>query len=301
MKTKTPRGGGKTPWHPAFVDAIRMELFDYKDSLEFKYEHPLNTEPLRIDLLIIKKPKGLVIEKNIARIFRSDNLLEYKSPDHYLSVKDFLKVYAYANLYAAITPGVDFADVTLTFVENRHPRKLLKYLTATRGYKAEETSPGIYLVSGDYAPIQIIESGKLSERENLWLKSLVKDLPAVNAGSIIDESRKLGSKAQLGAYLDVLLRANKKAFMEAEKMARRGLPTLEEVLKEMGLLLRYEQGLEKGLEKGLEQGLEKGLEQGKAEGKREGEQNILNLLKSGKSPEEIIQLMENGIAGMSAS
>ena len=259
METKTPRGGGKTPWHPAFVDAIRMELFDYRDSLEFKYEHPLNTEPLRIDLLIIKKPKDLTIDKNIARIFRSDNILEYKSPDHYLALIDFLKVYAYANLYAAITPGVDFADITLTFVENRHPRKLLKYLTGTRGYKAEETSPGIYLITGDYVPIQIIESGKLPEQENLWLKSLVKDLPAVNAGSILDKARKLGDKAQLGAYLDVLLRANKKAFMEAENMARRGLPTLEETLTEMGIT-------ERAMERGRVQGLEAVAKNALAEG-----------------------------------
>jgi len=284
MKTKTRQGDRKSPWHPAFVDAIRMELFDYRDSLEFKYEHPLNTEPLRIDLLIIKKPKDLIIDKNIARIFRADNILEYKSPDDYLAVNDFLKVYAYANLYAAITPGVDFADITLTFVENRHPRNLLKYLTKTRGYKAEETSPGIYLVTGDYLPIQIIESGKLSEQENLWLRSLVKDLPAINAGSILDKARKLGDKAQLGAYLDVLLRTNPKAFLEAKNMARRRMPTLEEALDEIGVLPKM---IERSEKRGLERG------------RREGEQNIINLLKSGKSPEEIIQLMENGIVGMS--
>jgi len=284
MKTKTPARGGKTPWHPAFVDAIRMELFDYRDSLEFKSEHPLNEEPLRIDLLIIKKPKNLTIDKNIARIFRSDNILEYKGPGDYLGINDFLKAYAYANLYAAITPGVDFADITLTFVENRHPRKLLKYLKETRGYTAEETSPGIYLITGDYVPIQIIESGKLSEQENLWLKSLVKDLPAVNAGSILDEKRKRGDKAQLGAYLNVLIRANPKAFMEAENMAKRKQKTFEEVFTEAGLIPEW---IERGRVQGLEQG------------KREAERNIINLLKSGKSSEEIIQLMENGILGMS--
>jgi len=286
MKTKKPRSaqsGGKTPWHPAFVDAIRMELFDYRDSLEFKYEHPLNTEPLCIDLLIIKKPEDLVIEKNIARIFRTDNILEYKSPGDYLSIKDFLKVCAYANLYAAITPGVEFAGITLTFVENRHPRKLLKYLTGTRGYTVEETSPGIYLVSGDYMPIQIIESGKLPEQENLWLRSLVNDLPAVNADSILEEKRKRGDKAQLGAYLNVLMRENPEAFMEAENMARRKRKTLEEVFTEAGFIPEW---TERARIQGLEQG------------KREGEQNIINLLKSGKSAEEIIQLMENGIVGM---
>ena len=94
MEIKKPQGVWKTKWHPAFVDAFRQELFDYRDSLEFKYEHPLNTEPLRIDLLIIKKPKKMTIDKNIARIFRTDNIFEYKSPDHYLAVNDYLKVYA---------------------------------------------------------------------------------------------------------------------------------------------------------------------------------------------------------------
>ena len=263
MKTKTRQGSRKTLWHPAFCEAIQQELFEYRDSLEFKFEHPLNAEPLCIDLLIIKKPRNVVIDKNIARIFRADNLLEYKSPGDYLSVNDYLKANAYANLYAAITPNVDFAEITLTFVENRHPRKLLKYLTETRGYTAEQTSPGIYRISGDYLPIQIIESGKLSERENIWLKSLTNSLRTNNAAGIIEEVDKCGNKASLGAYLDVLMRANTEAFKEAKIMARRRLPTLEEALEEIGILPEMIERCERrGLEKGLEQGMEKGLEKG---------------------------------------
>jgi hypothetical protein len=247
METETPHGDTRISWHPAFLQAIRQELFDYRDSLEFKYEYQLTSEPLRIDLLIIKKPKSLIIDKNIARIFRADNLLEYKSPDDYLSVNDYLKVYSYAHLYAAITPGVDLADITLTFVENRRPRKLLRYLTVTRGYRVEETSPGIYLVSGDYVPIQIIESGKLPERENLWLKTLSKDLQAGSAGSIIYEVRKRGDKAPLDAYLDALVRANPEAFMEAEKMARKRRATFEEVFTKAGFIPEW-------IERGKEQG-----------------------------------------------
>jgi len=230
---------------------MKQELFDYRDSLEFKYNHPLNTEPLEIDVVIIKKPRDVVINKNIARIFRADNILEYKSPRDYLAVNDFLKACAYANLYASITPGVDFADLTLTFVENRHPRKLLKYLTETRGYTAEETSPGIHLITGDYLPIQIIESGKLSERENLWLKSLVEGLPTSKADGILGEIEKSGNKAQLGAYLYVLMTANPKAFMEAELMARRRQETFEEVFTRAGLIPEW---IERGRVQGLEQG-----------------------------------------------
>jgi hypothetical protein len=155
----------------------------------------------------------------------------------------------------------------------------LKYLTETRGYTAEQTSPGIYRISGDYLPIQIIESGKLSERENIWLKSLTNGLRTSNAAGIIEEVDKCGNKASLGAYLDVLMRANTEAFKEAKTMARRGLPTLEEALEEIGILPEMiercerrgmEQGLAKGMEQGLEQGMEQGLEQGMEQGMEKG-------------------------------
>jgi len=251
-----------------------MELDEYSQDLQFISEHPLNTEPLRIDVVIIKKSRDIVIKKNLASIFRKENIVEYKSPDDYLSVNDFLKVCAYANLYVAITPGVDFADITLTFVENRRPRKLLKYLTGVRGYTAEKTSPGIYLVSGDYLPIQIIESGKLPEQENLWLRSLSKDLQASRLDSILDEIRKHGNEAQLSAYLNVLLRANTKAFMEAENMARRGLPTLEEALEETGLLPIMMERREK---------------RGRAEGMAEKALEIAGKMKEMGDPVEKIQ------------
>jgi len=169
MKTNKLQGSetSRLTWHPAFLQAIQLELSDYRDSLEFKYEYQLAAEPLRIDLLIVKKPKHLTIEKNIARIFRSVNIFEYKSPQDYLSVSDFLKVYAYANLYAANNPETDLSEITLTFIGSRYPRKLVKYLTGKRGYKIEKTSPGVYTISGDYMPIQIIQSKKLPETENL--------------------------------------------------------------------------------------------------------------------------------------
>ena len=42
----------------------------------------------------IKKNVDEPIEKNIGRIFRKHNIVEYKSPTDYLSVDDFYKVYA---------------------------------------------------------------------------------------------------------------------------------------------------------------------------------------------------------------
>jgi dimeric dUTPase (all-alpha-NTP-PPase superfamily) len=117
---------------------MQLELAEYKDVLEFKAEYQLTAEPLRIDLLIIKKSGDVQLNKNIARIFRSINVVEYKSPRDYLSVKDFFKVYAYANLYAAIGERIDFSDLTITFITTRHPRTLINYLVHKRHYTLEK-------------------------------------------------------------------------------------------------------------------------------------------------------------------
>ncbi|MDR1029807.1 MAG: hypothetical protein LBL76_02935, partial [Treponema sp.] len=123
-------------------------------------------------------------------------------------MKDFLKVYAYACLYAAITPQVEFSGVTLTLIEQRHPRDLINYLTGERRYGVEETGPGIYTVSGDYLPIQIIETKRLPVEENLWLKSLTNDLERGAARAILEAEKEAAREAPLSAYLDVLMRAN---------------------------------------------------------------------------------------------
>jgi hypothetical protein len=188
----------------------------------------------------------------MVRIFRSDNLVEFKSPSDYLSVRDFLKVYAYACLYAAITPGVELSGETLTFVGHRHPRELIGYLTGERKYAVEETGPGIHRVRGDYLPIQIIETKRLSSEENLWLKSLGNDLESGAARSILEAGKATARETPMSAYLDVLLRANPRAFLEAWTMAN-DTATFEEVFTEAGIIPQW---IERGIEQGIEQGKE---------------------------------------------
>jgi len=75
---KTPEEEG-IPWHTAFFEAIQMELDEYSRDLQFTSEFPLNTRPLKIDVVIIKKSRDVVIKKNIAAIFRKENIVEYKN------------------------------------------------------------------------------------------------------------------------------------------------------------------------------------------------------------------------------
>jgi len=242
--------GNDLAWHPAFLNAMKLELEEYEDVLQYISEYQLSSEPLRMDLLIIKKEKNVVIKKNIAAIFRKDNIVEYKSPSDYLSIKDFYKVCAYAYLYAAQEDDTDLHDITITFIESRHPRKLLSYLKNSLGHKVEETQSGVYTVSGGIVPIQIVNSKKLSRENNIWLKSLNSGIGSVDVWSIEEAAKRTRRKALVEGYLNVVARANRHIVMEAYTMGKR-LPSWEEVVVETGLAARWmEEGEVKGEAKG---------------------------------------------------
>ena len=128
-------------WHPAFAAVLRIELEKELDRLEIEDEVQLTKKPLQMDVLLIKKDGEKPIEKNIGRIFRKHNIIEYKSPGDSLSVNDFYKVYGYACIYQSDTDRVMEIrpqELTLTFVCSRFPRKLLKHLEKMRRMSVRE-------------------------------------------------------------------------------------------------------------------------------------------------------------------
>lgn len=96
----------KLQWHPAFGVALRITLQDEMRYLEMHEEYLLSKKPLQMDILIIKKLKDIQIRKDIGRIFRKHNIIEYKSPSDNLSINDFYKVYGYACIYQSDTNRV---------------------------------------------------------------------------------------------------------------------------------------------------------------------------------------------------
>ena len=117
-------------WHAAFFAGIQIELEEEAEYLIFENEHMLGTKPMQIDVLIIKKNSERVIQKNIGQIFKKYNIIEYKSPEDYLSIDDFYKVLGYACFYKADTKKTDeikVDDITVSFMCFRYPRELMKH------------------------------------------------------------------------------------------------------------------------------------------------------------------------------
>ena len=107
-------------------------------------------------------------------------------------------------------------DLTITFVESRRPQKLLEHLNNVRGYLVEKTNPGIYTVSGDILPIQVIDNRKLS----------------------VEEAKRKGKTARIQAYIEAIAKANHKAVKEAINMGNTTLE-LEKVFEEVGWIAKW--------------------------------------------------------------
>ena len=209
-------------WHPAFGAVLRIELERELDLLEIVDERQLTKEPLQMDVLVVKKEKDIRLEKNIGRIFKSYNIIEYKSPEDYLSINDFYKVYAYACLYQSDTDRVMEVgprEITLTFVCMRYPRKLLGHLKETRGIRVSRQGDGIYYLEGDALAMQLLVTGELSERDNYWLQHLRGDLKeGRELQELMERYERHRHSKWYQAAMDLIVRANWDKMKEEKEM-----------------------------------------------------------------------------------
>lgn len=183
-----------TQWHPAFTGAIHMEFLENKADLDYQSEVILNTMPLRVDMILIKKKPDIILKNEIGRIFKRYNLLEYKSPKDSLNYNTFLKGIAYAYLYKSYEDYVDeilLSDVTLTFIREQPPRKLFKKLDELH-LVVEEVAKGIYYISGyNEISIQIIVTRELDKNQHIWINSLTSRISKQHIKKIISTTTNL--------------------------------------------------------------------------------------------------------------
>lgn len=141
MPKTEPENPALRQWHPVFYAGAQIELQEDADNLIFENEHQLGTKPKGIDVLIIKKQVNRPVKKNIGKLFRKHNIIEYKSPTDYLNIDDFYKVYGYACFYKSDVSRVNsipIEELTISFVSHGYPRKLMKHLKKKRGFRIQK-------------------------------------------------------------------------------------------------------------------------------------------------------------------
>ena len=247
-------------WHLGFCAAMELELREYVDKLEFHREYPLSRKPLLIDLLVVEKTDDFEISNDIGQIFQKHNIMEYKSENDTLNEDTYFKVMAYAYLYKSSEKHVgdiDINSVTITFVRERKPEKLLKWFS-DNDYKVYEKTSGIYYVEKDgFIKTQVVVTAEVGEKEHIFLKILKRRLKRSTVDNFLDEAFELHEpfeKDCINSLLGIMVSSNKELF---DSIKNGGTGIMNEVLKEFfkdEIKANEEQALKKGLEQGIERG-----------------------------------------------
>lgn len=168
-------GDTKIQWHPGFVAAMNLEFKDNRDNLIFEKEYNLNTGPLEIDLLVIKKEPDVQMVNEMGKLFRGHNIIEYKSPEDHMDIDAFYKANAYGCLYKAYGESVNERpadDITISIIRDTKPEGLFRYF---KEHNIRVTNPyaGIYYVlDAVLFRTQIIVGRELEQKGHTWIKAL---------------------------------------------------------------------------------------------------------------------------------
>jgi len=268
----------KVQWHPGFYGAMHLELRENKEDLEFAEEIILNTLPLRVDMLVVKKKHDCEIKNEIGKIFGRYNLIEYKSPSDSLNYDVFLKGIAYAYLYKSNEAHVDdirLEEVTLSFIREMKPVKLFKILRNEK-FIIEEKGLGIYyIIKEGYIKIQIIVSRELSDKNHIWLNVLSNRVKEEQIVKFLDVSQSMESLEDVN-YLDSVW----------EVMESVNRETVQKV-RENEMTKAWAEIVQPKIDEAFNSGFNNGSVQGKAEA-------IIELLEEyGTVPDDLSQKILN--------
>ena len=251
----------KNHWHPAFCSATEWELKENKGNLTYETEHQLSREPLRVDLLVIKKKKDARIVNEIGRIFRKHNLVEFKGPGDALNLDVFHKTLGYAHLYKnqeRYSDEIPADEITITIIREAYPRELFKQLKEC-GIVAHEEYPGIYYLEGKIMfPMQIIVTSRL-DQSHAAFRILTNKAQESDVRNFLNEQQKSHDphdRENADSMLQVSVSANEPLYRKIQE-EKDMCPALRELWKD-----DIEQARAKGKSEGLAEGKAEGLAEG---------------------------------------
>lgn len=243
----------KIQWHPGFVAAMNLELKKNRADLVYEKEYNLNTKPLEIDLLIIKKVPDIQIVNEVGKLFRGYNIVEYKSPEDALDIDAFYKAGAYASLYKAYGETVDERsadDITVSIVRDVKPVGLFDYFEK-HDIRIIKPYRGIYYIQDKVLfPTQIIVTSELDRKDHMWLKALSDRMEKQDMKELLEYVSMLTQKFDrelADSVLEVSLRANSQMIEELrgdDSMCQALLEIMEPEINEIKKRERIKEAIE---------------------------------------------------------
>lgn len=246
----------KIQWHPGFVAAMNLEFAGNREQLIFEKEYNLNTKPLEIDLLVVKKEASVQIMNEIGSFFKGHNIMEYKSPEDHLDIDAFYKAGAYASLYKAYgktSDEIKADDITVSVIREAKPEGLFGYFEKY-GYKVSNPYKGIYYIEEKVLfPAQIVVTKELNKEEHIWLGALSAKLQKQDMQELVENIRKLTEKEDkelADSVLQVSIEANRP--LVDELMGDDGMCEALMEIMEPQLQQREQTGIREGLRMGIQ-------------------------------------------------
>ncbi len=226
-------------WHPGFYGTAELEFLSNKGDLEFQREFNLSKEPIRMDLLIIKKLSDVRIENELGHIFKKFNVVEYKNPDDALSIDDYYKTVGYACLYKGLGETVDKIpanELTISIFRESYPREMFEAMK-NLGLEIKEHYPGIYYISGKQAlfDTQIVVTRQLDEQMHRTLRVLSKHVKEEDVQAFVKKAAQIsepGDRNNVDAVLQVSVSANKEIYEAIRRRDKIMCEALRELMKE---------------------------------------------------------------------
>ena len=226
-------------WHPGFYGAAELEFISNKGDLEFQREFNLSKEPIRMDLLIIKKLSNIRTKNEIGHIFRKFNVVEYKSNDDALSIDDYYKTVGYACLYKGLGETVDQIpanELTISIFRESYPREMFEAMK-NLGLEIKERYPGIYYISGKQAlfDTQVVVTKQLNRETHRTLRVLYKHVKEEDVRAFVEEAALIsepGDRNNVDAVLQVSVSANKEIYEAIRRCDKVMCEALRELMKE---------------------------------------------------------------------
>ncbi len=226
-------------WHPGFYGAAELEFLSNKGDLEFQREFNLSKEPIRMDLLIIKKLADVQIENELGHIFKKYNVAEFKSPDDALSIDDYYKTVGYACLYKGLGETVDQIpanELTISIFRESYPREMFEAMK-NLGMEIKERYPGIYYISGKQVlfDTQIVVTKQLDKETHRILRILSKHVREEDVRAFVEKAVQMsepGDRNNVDAVLQVSVSANKEIYEAIRRCDKVMCEALRELMKE---------------------------------------------------------------------
>lgn len=226
-------------WHPGFYGAAEIEFVSNKADLEFEREYNLSKEPIRIDLLVIKKLSDVSIVNELGHIFKKYNVIEYKSPEDGLTIDDYYKTIGYACLYKGLGETVNqipAEEITVSIFRESYPRELFEKLKGM-GLCVEEHSSGIYYITGKQVlfDTQVVVIRQLNKKAHHTLRILSKNAQEDDVREFIEKAIQLtnqGDRNNIDAVLQVSVSANQELYRAIRRRDEIMCNAMRELMKE---------------------------------------------------------------------